>query len=74
MTIANPTEQEARQRERLAQDSPERLVLADALGEMQAYRYEDKYAMAFALLSRLAAQGIVVIHVDRVPGFGQRRA
>lgn len=46
--------------EALKRDHPERLALADALGDMLQYEYPDKYAMGFALLSRLAAQGVVV--------------
>lgn len=48
------------ERQAMQREHPERLILADALGDMLQYEYPDKYAMAFGLLSRLSAQGVSV--------------
>lgn len=48
------------ERQALQRDHPERLILADALGDLLTYEHADKYEAAFGLLSRISASGVVI--------------
>jgi hypothetical protein len=54
-------------RQAMKRDHPERLILADAMGDLMQYEHEDKYAAAFGLLSRLTAHGVTLAEARATP-------
>ncbi len=52
---------------------PERQALADALRDMERYRYEDEYARALGLLARLTATGYRIVAVPGATAINRYR-